>query len=170
MDKLLSSAIGALEESLTEFPSPPSQDAATAGSRGGSASAVAQSHGIDLVPEDALPPSVVESARRVLTAWEEIDLEGKREAWDAQSLLIAEFQETSAKNRKSLADATKAFKSGSGDKKEFAGLLKSYQVKRHIPQVRNTVTGCPCISGTSRRPHSGLNFVHSVDRRHVHMM
>ncbi|CAI5993801.1 unnamed protein product [Closterium sp. NIES-65] len=76
-----------------------------------------------------LPPSAIDAAKRVLAAWEEIDLEGKKSGWDALGLTISQFQETSSKNRRSLAEQTKAFKSSGGEKKDFAPLLKAYQAE-----------------------------------------
>eukprot|EP00850_Spirogloea_muscicola_P003500 SM000014S00288 [mRNA] locus=s14:408159:413617:- [translate_table: standard] len=65
----------------------------------------------------------------VLTFWKDFDLEDARQKLDGQGLKISEHQESSLKNRRKLAEATRDFKkAGENEKTELFGpLLKSYQ-------------------------------------------
>eukprot|EP00850_Spirogloea_muscicola_P007234 SM000036S13278 [mRNA] locus=s36:367483:372899:+ [translate_table: standard] len=65
----------------------------------------------------------------VLTFWKDFDLEDARQKLDGQGLKISEHQESSLKNRRKLAEATRDFKkAGDNEKAELFGpLLKSYQ-------------------------------------------
>ncbi|GJP54212.1 hypothetical protein CLOM_g13310 [Closterium sp. NIES-68] len=134
MDELFSKAIDALDSSLNEFPSSSADAAAAAAAAGGTSAAAASAtasllQDMEALQDATLPPSAIDAAKRVLSAWEEIDLEGKKSAWDALGLAISQHQETSSKNRRSLAEQTKAFKSSGGEKKDFAPLLKAYQAE-----------------------------------------
>ncbi|CAI7744054.1 unnamed protein product [Closterium sp. NIES-54] len=134
MDELFSKAIDALDSSLNEFPSSSADASAAAAAVGGTSAAAASAtasllQDMEAFQDATLPPSAIDAAKRVLAAWEEIDMEGKKSGWDALGLTISQFQETSSKNRRSLAEQTKAFKSSGGEKKDFAPLLKAYQAE-----------------------------------------
>lgn len=113
---LQSQAMSAIDSTLNEF-SPDD-------------TSITQISTVSSIPDPSVEigfaPSVIEAAKRVLNYWEELDIEGKKSTWDEQGVAISQFQETSTKNRKSLAEQTRAFKAG--DKKDFVPLLKAYQV------------------------------------------
>ena len=67
----------------------------------------------------------------VLDFWRAVDLEAWKSEMDAQGVTVASNQETSASNRKRLAEATREFKALPATEEKmrsFGQLLRSYQV------------------------------------------
>ncbi|GBG59515.1 hypothetical protein CBR_g38539 [Chara braunii] len=65
----------------------------------------------------------------VLSYWKELDLERMKVKLDEQGLKIAEYQESSLKNRRKLAESTRDFKRADQEEKarQYGPLLKAYQ-------------------------------------------
>ncbi|CAI7827610.1 unnamed protein product [Closterium sp. NIES-54] len=159
MDELFSKAIDALDSSLNEFPSSSADASAAAAAVGGTSAAAASAtasllQDMEAFQDATLPPSAIDAAKRVLAAWEEIDMEGKKSGWDALGLTISQFQETSSKNRRSLAEQTKAFKSSGGEKKDFAPLLKAYQARVNMLEQRLSAATAAAAASPRLRPAS----------------
>eukprot|EP00897_Mesotaenium_endlicherianum_P001076 jgi/Mesen1/1096/ME000123S00274 len=113
MDGLFSKALDVLDSTLNEYPKP------------AESASISASLASDSAHDVSFAPSAVSDAERVLHFWEELDLESKKVVLDENGVTISQNQESSTRNRKSLSDQTRAFKSG--EKKDVAPLLKSYQ-------------------------------------------
>eukprot|EP00850_Spirogloea_muscicola_P007096 SM000035S13076 [mRNA] locus=s35:366854:370553:+ [translate_table: standard] len=126
LEPLQSSALSALDLTLNEYPKPadvpptpsgpPAAENGDGGGGGGGSGAA------------GFAPSALSAAQRVLQFWEELDLEGKKAGWDALGVAISQNQEASTKNRRTLADLTRAFKAAP-EQRDVAPLLKSYQAE-----------------------------------------
>lgn len=113
LEPLQSKVSSALDSTLNEYPKPGEDSLSTLSTT------------VDSKEDFGFSHSALDGAKRVLSYWEELDLENTKVAWDQHSLGISQNQDISMKNRKSLAELTKAFRSG--DKKDVAPLLKAYQ-------------------------------------------
>jgi hypothetical protein len=111
-------ALSALESSLNEYPE-----------ANPTALPVVPKPPLEIASEAAFAPSTLSAAEHVLSFWENLDLEGKKTQWDEIGLQISQFQETSAQNRKVLAEQTKAYRSGSASESEKRKLIPLYQAE-----------------------------------------
>eukprot|EP00898_Chlorokybus_atmophyticus_P008118 jgi/Chlat1/8307/Chrsp78S07718 len=103
MDKLFTKALGAIEDTINEYP-------------------------VNAVPA-ALPHSAPtdETARRALAFWRDVALQARKATWDEQATQVADLQEGSLKSRKRLAELTKEFRSGNSTEADIKKLIPSYQ-------------------------------------------
>lgn len=108
-------ALSALESSLNEYPE---------------AHPAAIPAAPKALPETApVAPSALSAAENVLSFWENLDLESRKTQWDEIGVQISQFQDTSAQNRRTLAEQTKAYRSGTASEAEKRKLIPLYQAE-----------------------------------------